>query len=254
VATVRELTAAYADILMTPRPGPAVCVECFNLTRGYGSCYACAGRPRILATVVPISYSIAHEPLHQALALYKRSTAAAAQRHSAELAAILWRFLAVHERCVARASGVARFALVTTVPSSDPGRDAQHPLRRIVAELVRPTRSRYRRLLVPSAVDKPPRTFDASRFVPLRRLAGEPVLLIDDTWTTGASAQSAAVALRHAGSGPVAAVVIGRHVNREWHENDARLRALAGRFDWADCAVCDRSASTSGRDPGARAA
>ena len=255
MASVRQLTAAYADILITPHRGPAVCVECFNLTRGYGYCYACGARPRVLDTVVPISYSIAHEPLHEALAGYKRGTGVAAGRHVVELAGILWRFLAAHERCVARAAGVARFPLVTTVPSSDPGRDASHPLRRIVRELVGPTSSRHRRLLTPSTAGRPPRTFDAQRFEPLLTLAGEPVLLIDDTWTTGASAQSAGAALRRAGAGPVAAVVIGRHVNREWHENDARLRALAGRFDWGACALCARSATTSGgRDPGARAA
>ena len=40
------------------------------------------------------------------------------------------------------------------------------------------------------------------------------VLLVDDTWTTGASAQSAAMALRRAGARSVVTVVIGRHVGR----------------------------------------
>jgi orotate phosphoribosyltransferase len=62
------------------------------------------------------------------------------------------------------------------------------------------------------------------------------VLLIDDTWTTGSGAQSAAAALRQAGAGPVAAVVIGRHVKRDWRENERRLRALAQPFDWSSCA------------------
>jgi orotate phosphoribosyltransferase len=64
------------------------------------------------------------------------------------------------------------------------------------------------------------------------------VLLIDDTWTTGANAQSAAAALKSAGAGPVAAVVIGRHLNREWHENDRRLRGITRPFDWSHCALC----------------
>ena len=64
------------------------------------------------------------------------------------------------------------------------------------------------------------------------------MLLIDDTWTTGASAQSAAAALKAAGAGPVAAVVIGRHLNREWHENDRRLRGITRPFDWSRCALC----------------
>ena len=37
---------------------------------------------------------------------------------------------------------------------------------------------------------------------------------------------------------PLAAVVIGRHVNREWRENDRRLKALPAPFDWTACALC----------------
>jgi len=72
-----------------------------------------------------------------------------------------------------------------------------------------------------------------------RELDGESVLLIDDTWTTGASAQSAAAALKAAGAGAVAAIVVGRHVNRDWHDNDDRLKKLAGRFEWTRCVWCD---------------
>ena len=44
-------------------------------------------------------------------------------------------------------------------------------------------------------------------------LAGASVLLIDDTWVSGASAQSAVVALRAAGARHVAVVVLGRHID-----------------------------------------
>jgi predicted phosphoribosyltransferase len=103
---------------------------------------------------------------------------------------------------------------------------------------VGPTRERYERLLRRSGLEVAPRTFNIGKFGSVRPLDGEPVLLIDDTWTTGASAQSAAAALAHAGAGPVAAVVIGRHINREWHENDKRLRAIPRPFDWERCALC----------------
>ena len=83
--------------------------------------------------------------------------------------------------------------------------------------------------------------FDPAKYLTSRRLEGEAVLLIDDTWTTGASAQSAAASLVSAGAGTVAAVVIGRHINREWGDNDARLRALP-RFGWDTCALCAATA------------
>lgn len=104
--------------------------------------------------------------------------------------------------------------------------------------LVAPTRDRYERLLECSGNAVAPRQFHRDKFRARRSLEGEAVLLIDDTWTTGASAQSAAAALKTAGAGAVAVVVIGRHLNREWHENDRRLRGLTRPFDWTRCAFC----------------
>lgn len=236
--SVRELSAPYENFMLGPRPGPGVCRQCFNLTDGYDRCYACAQRPSILEIVVPISYSVAHEQLHHALASYKRLTGDVACRLALQLAAVLWRFLDGHEQCVARGAGVQAFSVVTTVPSGDYSRDERHPLRSIVGKLVEPTRSRYQRLLRRSSVDIDPRTFSAAKFTVERPLHGEPVLLIDDTWTTGANAQSAGAALRDAGAGPLAAVVIGRHINRDWQENDRRLRSLTTPFDWGYCALC----------------
>ena len=242
MARIAELTSPYAGALLTPRPGPGVCVDCFNLTRGYAHCYACTGVEHHLDAVVPISYSVAHERLHHALGAYKRATEIPARRFQRELAAILWQFLVTHEQCVARQAESTGFEFVTTVPSSDPARDEHHPLRHLVGELVAPTRGRFRRLLTATHDHRPGRTFDAHRYEPVRALDGQSVLLIDDTWTTGASAQSAAAALKRAGADTVAAVVIGRHVNRDWHENDARLSALARQFDWSACTVCAGSA------------
>lgn len=236
--SVRELSALYENVMLGPRAGPDVCARCFNFTAGYTHCYACAHSQSVLDAVVPVSYSVGREQLHHALASYKRLDGDVARRLQAILAAILWRFLAQHEPCVARAAGATRFELVTTVPSSDRARDREHPLRHIVGELVGPTRSRYQRVLRRTDVEVPARTFSHDKFGATRRLGDEPVLLIDDTWTTGTSAQSAAAALKAAGAGPVAAVVIGRHLNREWHENDRRLRGIGRPFQWESCALC----------------
>jgi hypothetical protein len=40
--------------------------------------------------------------------------------------------------------------------------------------------------------------------------------------------------------------VIGRHLNREWRQNDRRLRELVRPFDWTRCALCFDPAE---RDP-----
>ncbi|MGO9819160.1 MAG: hypothetical protein ACLPTJ_00745 [Solirubrobacteraceae bacterium] len=235
--SVNELSSLYGNFMLGPQPGPAVCEVCFDLTDGHSRCYGCANTQQWLDAVVPISYSIGHEQLHHALACYKRQPAEIAHRFEFELAAVLWRYLRAHEPCVARAAETDGFEIVTTVPSSSEARDEIHPLQRIVGELVGSTRERYERLLRRSSAPAPPRTLSLEKFKTARNLHHQSVLLIDDTWTTGANAQSAAAALKLAGAGTVAAVVIGRHLNRYHGDNDRRLRALPRPFDWNRCTV-----------------
>jgi hypothetical protein len=236
--TVAELTAPYGNFLLAPRRGTGVCTTCFNLTDGYERCYACAHGGRWLDVVVPISYSIAGEQLHHALFAYKRAPDPVATHFRVHLAAVLWRFLSDHERCVSRAIGVPGFPVVTTVPSNDRVHDDAHPLHGLVGQLVKPTRTRFRRLLARSAATVQPHRFNPDRYESIARLTDEPVLLIDDTWTTGANAQSAAATLKRAGAGPVAAVVLGRHLNRCWGSNDSQLNGLPKPFDWDHCVCC----------------
>jgi predicted amidophosphoribosyltransferase len=225
-------------MLLSPRPGPGVCVVCFNLTDGYQWCYACAHGRNVLDAVAPISYSVAHESLHRALFGYKRLPEPLAHSLRAELTTILSRFLARHERCLARTAGTPGFDLVATVPSGERYRDQAHPLPRIVTQALGATAARPERMLCRSAFETGDREYDFLKYLAVRPLDGEAVLLVDDTWTTGANAQSAAAALKAAGAGRVAAVAIGRHVNREWGDNDRRLLELEGRFDWRRCALC----------------
>jgi hypothetical protein len=238
VPSVRELTAVYGNFMLNPRPGEDVCRTCFTFTDGYARCYVCDHTDGPLDLVVPISYSVAHEQLHHALAAYKRHSGVGARRLRAELAAVIWRFLEAHEPCLSVATEIPAFELVTTVPSGDPDRDRHHPLRALVAETIGPTRDRHEPLLLRSATHVEPRAFDPRKFSATKQLTGEHVLLIDDTWTTGSSAQSAAAALKHAGAGSVAALVIGRYLKRDWHENDRHLRRIPKPFDWLRCAVC----------------
>jgi orotate phosphoribosyltransferase len=61
------------------------------------------------------------------------------------------------------------------------------------------------------------------------------VLLLDDVYTTGARAQSAAFALRAAGAVVPAVLVIGRRVNPEWRDEVdviwQRQTAIPFRFE-----------------------
>jgi orotate phosphoribosyltransferase len=93
------------------------------------------------------------------------------------------------------------------VPSSR-GRSGPHPLRSLAEPYLRlPWASlRARPAARGSTRDLDPERFSAAR------LDGARVLLLDDTWTTGASVQSATMALRRAGATAVAVVVLGRHL------------------------------------------
>jgi predicted amidophosphoribosyltransferase len=238
-----------AERLLTPRHGPGVCPRCFNLLDSdLGLCRPCRASAHHIAAFVPISYSVGAEWLHNLIITYKRGADPSVPDATAELAWILDRFISVHEHCVATAAGVESFPVITTVPSSDRLRDLRHPLRRVVGELTVSTRDRHERLLSCSSTRAFSHQFRADRYVATRRLNGESVLLIDDMWTTGASAQSAASALRLAGAGAVAVVTIARHLNRAWHRNDSRLRALTrSDSNTVGCAFCrDVSAAVSG--------
>jgi adenine/guanine phosphoribosyltransferase-like PRPP-binding protein len=59
-------------------------------------------------------------------------------------------------------------------------------------------------------------------------VAGADVLVVDDTWVSGGSAQSAAAALKLAGARHVAVVVLGRHVNPDDPRSAKFLAELAG--------------------------
>jgi predicted amidophosphoribosyltransferase len=232
---VIDLTDPYGNFMLAPRPGPGVCEICFDFTGGISRCRWCPETDPWLDAVAPISYSIAHEQLHHALSGYKRPPDPVAERFQLELAAVLWRYLQIHETCLASAAGTKAFDLVTTVPSSTRARDATHPIHRIAGELVAPTRSRFARILRRSQARTQPREFNPGKFEAITNLDGRSVLLVDDTWTTGANARSAAAALRAAGAVTVAAVVIGRHLRRDWSDNDRRLKALSSPFDWHTC-------------------
>jgi adenine/guanine phosphoribosyltransferase-like PRPP-binding protein len=116
----------------------------------------------------------------------------------------------------------------------------------MLREIVKPTADRYADLLRPNP-DYPAGSRDASddRFHVTMGLSGESVMLIDDQWTSGSRAQSAASALKVAGAGPVAIVVLGRHFDRKPDREDygeaASAYYSAVRMQgWAWTACCLR--------------
>jgi predicted amidophosphoribosyltransferase len=246
---VDEASEAYERSMRNMAPaGPGVCRVCRAfIDPEYETCFACGHQPQNVDVVVPITYSEHLGQMHTALRNYKDGATPEIRGYAAvRLAAILWRFLRQHERCVSVAAGAEAFDLVTVVPSSNPDRDEHSPFR-LITEAVEPIRDRLRRTLRPIG-EVVGRDYDPRRFEAIDTVSGSAVLLLDDTWVTGGHAQSAASALRAAGAAKVAVVVIGRHLRREYEpvagsgtDCGDLFDALPPAFSWTTCAVHDQA-------------
>ncbi|HZR54197.1 MAG TPA: hypothetical protein VFB06_32440 [Streptosporangiaceae bacterium] len=214
------------------------CVVCRGPAgAGYARCVQCdrhaALGGRLLAdTVVPVSYAVRGSALTGCLWRYK-SEMRGAVAAGTTLVSLLLVFLRDHGGCVSRAGVPDRLAVVP----SGYGRPGAHPLARLVAPYLR---------LPPAALTLRPgaqgRDLDTGRFTADAAVRGARILLLDDTWVSGASVQSASASLKLAGAASVSAVVLGRYVNAA----DPAVAAFAARvgnapYDPAKCAICARN-------------
>lgn len=217
--------------------GLAVCALCRGPVRpGFARCYQCARHdllgPGLLAdAVVPISYAVKGTAFAAALWRYKSwpTPDAAAQT---SLRALLLAFLHDHGACVWRHAGMRAPGRLAVVPTGC-GRPGTHPLLTLTGP--------YLRLPVARLVIRPGeqgRDPNVNRFWAERTGPGASVLLLEDTWVTGASAQSAAAALKRAGARHVAVVVIGRHVDpADQLGGPLAARLAPAAYDAVKCAV-----------------
>ncbi len=237
-----RLRSAMPLYPVAPPAGQASCVVCRGPVRpGYARCYQCglhrrgaaaSAGPGLLAdAVVPICYAVKGTDYAAALWRYK-SWAAPSAAAQAVLGALLLAFLNDHGGCVWRCAGMSSPDLLAVVPTGT-GRPGPHPLLRLV--------SPYLRLpLIPLAIrpGEQGRDLRVGRFVAGHPAAGASVLLLDDSWVSGASAQSAAASLKLAGARRVATVLLGRHVNpADPGAGSFAARLTVRPYDPSSCAV-----------------
>ena len=208
-ARARAVTAGLPAV---PEPGPGVCVSCRGpARRGFARCFHCGlhaeSAPGLLADVVaPVACAPKGSRLATDLWRYKSERTGSREAGAALLAMLL---VFLHDK----APGVWRSApaaptCACVVPSGR-GRPGPHPLQALVHGcLALP----WAALAAQPGADPWARALDPVRFRAPRPLPGAAVLLLDDTWTSGGTAQSAAVALKRAGARWVAVVVLGRHL------------------------------------------
>jgi hypothetical protein len=213
VAWDRLRAMCPADSLTQPATAPGVCRACQGPAGpGYARCFQCElhaqSAPGLLAdAVAPVAYAAKGSRLARDLWLYKAGRPASGAAGT-RLLLLLLVFLHDHGSRVCRQAGITRPSHVCVVPSGR-GRPGQHPLQALAGPyLSLPWLGMRPR---PGA-DPWARSLDPGRFRAGQQVAGAGVLLLDDTWASGASAQSAAAALKQAGARAVAVVVIGRHV------------------------------------------
>lgn len=222
-----------------PRGGPAVCAVCRGPAGpGYARCYQCGRHdllgPGLLAdAVVPICYAVKGTAFAADLWRYKAWPAPSAAARTS-LLALLLTFLHDHGACVWRQAGMPPPGRLAVVPAGG-GRPGPHPLLELTAPYLRLPVTRL--AIRPGEQGRDP---SASRFQAERTGPGAVVLLLDDTWVSGASAQSAAAALKRAGARRVAVVVLGRHIDPgDRLGGPLAARLVPAPYDQAGCAVHD---------------
>lgn len=183
--------------------------------------------------VLPISYSPRTGQHHHNLRSYKGVARSEQARWS--LLAVLLLFLRDHLRCVTARTGAAPTHVIA-VPSTR-SRPGPHPLADLVG-------SRLDLPWITSSVNPAygpdDRDFHNDWFTAMlpRQQAPIHALILDDTWTTGARAQSLAHALKTAGASTVAIIVLGRHVDPTYPPAKRLLGAIAEPvFDTTRCAL-----------------
>jgi hypothetical protein len=181
-----------------------------------------------LPGVLPVTLSAPNSQVHHVLRNYKDSKDSTVRaRFTIQLAGLLEVFASNHGDCI------GAFDVVTCIPSLR---------KRTAFEAVASKLSRYRDLYQPLLTIA---SAEESHVLSTKRFAAEPqavnqrVLLLDDTFTTGASVFSATHSLRAAGATVNTVLVVGRYINPGYGPTAQLLDAIK-TVQWSetDCTIC----------------
>jgi hypothetical protein len=195
---------------------------------GFARCYQCvlalSHAGELLAdAVAPIGLAVRDGSLAEDLRNYKSDRAADAAQAAARLRRSLARFLHDEGSAVWRKAGMSAGPSAVAVVPSGQGRVGAHPLVSIVRSCV--DLPLVQLSVAPEVIHI--RGVDVDWLRVTGPVQGADLLVVDDTWVSGGSAQSAAAALKLAGARRVAIVVLGRYVNPDYPVSARFLAALA---------------------------
>lgn len=205
-------TAALAalPLVNAVRQPMRTCRVCAAPVRHFEFCWRCSEHRRVAGpadVVAPLAYAVGGTESAAVLSSYKNHPIRAERTRCALIVrAMLSSAVLLHESCFNAVTG-AQVTVRTVIPSLS-YRPGIHPLASIAESIGL--------LTVPALI--PGRDARCDRLVRSEKFAlnssttvkDRHVLVLDDVWTTGSNAQSAALALRWAGAAVVSVLVIGR--------------------------------------------
>ncbi len=238
--TRRIIAAAGGGFLRnTVRLDGRTCAVCTTPIRpSFRVCYQCRQHQQsgqhLADGVVPLVYAVANAQSGWLMHNYKGVAPGPTDRPRLKL--LLALALTLHRRCVEGAAGEP-ISVWTTLPSTR-GRSGGHPIQD-VARSAEPAPTEV--LLLPGPEFAAPSREFASRRWQVERpelVAGRHVLIVDDTWTTGAKIQSAATALRAAGASATTILVLARWLEPGFGDNESFIKScLTVDYDPFRCPV-----------------
>ncbi|TCK20352.1 hypothetical protein [Pseudonocardia endophytica] len=243
------LYARVGAIFANTARGPGHCAVCTGPTGapGFLACQQCSRQraefgSELADLVVPLAYvqgwmSPPHQSQHH-VRRYK-SLFHPSARCAEDLELMVAAASAIHGPCIA--SEVGWWDVLTFVPSvTRCGVD--HPVVGLARRVFDHGRRVDRVVLAPtddlSTVDRRPQrgafTMPADHAAAVR---GRHVLVVDDTWVSGAKAQSAALTLKAVGASRVTILCVGRWLSHQWDEHRRLIDSGLPPYDALACPV-----------------
>jgi len=202
----------------------------------YYKCYKCSQHwlPQLpdakdaCDLIVPCTVAVSPSPWYTAMLQYKRSS----RRDDILLVArVLNGWLSNHMGRVIESIGGLP-TVVAVVPSTSVSMPT--PLYQIVSQqpmLCDSVSSSAVRYIGPSTVWKRSYLSPDSFSVDPEKVSGQRMVLVEDTWVTGSTALSAAIAIRRAGAAKLALIPIARMVNKSYGMTDDYKEAIRPPYD-----------------------